>query len=99
MVSIIDWHFSKTGRLGFDLDHQIELGGGRSTLCVAVIGARPALHDAVSSDCGAGGQDRYVGVLDLIRHGLLERGNTAIDLGDGQSRLEAQHDLDKDDAA
>jgi len=29
MVSIIDWHFPKSRHLGFDLDHQIELGGGR----------------------------------------------------------------------
>ena len=51
--------------------------------------------------CGrrAGGQNRDVGVRDLIRHGLLERGDAAVHLGDGQSRLEAQHDLDKDDAA
>ena len=38
-------------------------------------------------------------MLDFISHGLLERGDTAIDLGDGQPGLEAQHDLDKDDAA
>jgi hypothetical protein len=43
-------------------------------------------------------QDRDVGVLDLIRHGMLQRRNAAVDLGDGQSGLEAQHDLDKDDA-
>jgi hypothetical protein len=54
---------------------------------------------AGSSGCGTRGQDRDVGVLDLIRHGLLERGDAAVDLGDGQTRLEAQHDLDKDDAA
>jgi hypothetical protein len=29
---------------------------------------------------------------------LLQRRNAAVDLGDGQSGLEAQHDLDKDDA-
>jgi hypothetical protein len=39
MVSIIDWHFPKSRHLGFDLDHQIELGGGRPMVAFAVIGA------------------------------------------------------------
>jgi hypothetical protein len=37
---------------------------------------------AGSSDRGAGGEDRDVGVLDLVRHGLLERGDALVDLGD-----------------
>jgi hypothetical protein len=32
MVSIIDRHFPKSCHSGFDLGHQIELGGGRPTL-------------------------------------------------------------------
>jgi hypothetical protein len=90
MVLIIARHFPKSRHVGFDLNHQIELGRALGLLCMTRAG---------SSGCGAGGQDRDVGVLDLICHGLLERGDAAVDLGDGQTRLEAQHDLDKDDAA
>jgi hypothetical protein len=85
MVLILDRHFPKSRHLGFDL-------GIKS--CLAWVDQYGGLW------CGdACGQDRDVGVLDLIRHGLLECSDATVNLGDGQSRLEAQHDLDKDDAA
>ena len=37
MVSIIGWHSPKSCHSGFDLDHQIELGGGRPTLALRLL--------------------------------------------------------------
>jgi hypothetical protein len=37
MVSIIDRHYPKSRHSGFDLGHQIELGGGRPTLALRLL--------------------------------------------------------------